>query len=892
MSINFPTSLDTLTNPISTDPQNNPSHSAQHANSNDAIEALEAKVGVTGSAVATSDDYRISTLESKSTTAPTELKISTASKGGVSRCIDDATGDTAVTSDNWIEDEKYGWYADSTATAVSAEFDSAVTRTGRLTLKLSATDATGTIIAYNSSGVTLPLLSTSAISLKPSTVYKLNIFAKTISVGTNGVFADIIQYDSAAAVGTTVSTNKLSTTNDWTLLTIKFTSDSDASFGRIALHNDVAGAVSSAWFDVNSMTLEEVVEDTSFTGKVAEKIRPIFQAVTTTDNVDQSLDPTGAYTNTYALTNAVNEGVTHLQTFTPTKKYITQIGVWIVEAGTGVDWTLVVHDASNNILASKLIAAASLVEGAFNYFDVPNLWTSGDLHFHVYASATTGDPTLKTNTSNDLEACSYIQRYAKKSEGFTVVCNGVKTDVKADKDGILSNAIIDLDNGKYLFGSYKTPSTSVLGDVLFNDVYSATAGGRTADAYIGINGWAIDTGVNHRLASSNGAANRDLVFKVNTLLPIKKLKVSSSCTGKDWNISLSADNITWIVLASSTLTTQQSIYGITERFSGLSSFYVKINQPSTAAYFIVYGFGIEADLDTSSVPSGLFYPLVTSQLSESWNTSANTASYVYRQNKFINGYGVVIPAIELNSGATGAGFLLGYLPFKIDNSQEATPSVKILSSSGIASDTVLDADGEYVALSAAADEGVLNYQVGTGATCTAITKNTIYLSSNASSSDSTQDPSLQGNYIVGVRNQGITDRIKDMGDELEYVRNKVVKSSEWTPWTPTLTWTTGTPATNVVTKARYKISDGVCYFSFYYTADDGNGATALTISLPVLPKDNDSLTALQSQEKVDTTWSNPLAYIDDGATTIAFRSLSAATDTKAVIVMVTGNYEI
>jgi hypothetical protein len=62
--INYPTSLDTLTNPTATDPQNNPSHSEQHANANDAIEALQAKVGVNGSAVTTSHEYKISSLES------------------------------------------------------------------------------------------------------------------------------------------------------------------------------------------------------------------------------------------------------------------------------------------------------------------------------------------------------------------------------------------------------------------------------------------------------------------------------------------------------------------------------------------------------------------------------------------------------------------------------------------------------------------------------------------------------------------------------------------------------------------------------------------------------------------------------------------------------------
>jgi len=56
MSSVFPTDLDEFTNPTASDYLNSPSHSAQHADANDAIEALEAKVGKDGSAVATSHD--------------------------------------------------------------------------------------------------------------------------------------------------------------------------------------------------------------------------------------------------------------------------------------------------------------------------------------------------------------------------------------------------------------------------------------------------------------------------------------------------------------------------------------------------------------------------------------------------------------------------------------------------------------------------------------------------------------------------------------------------------------------------------------------------------------------------------------------------------------------
>lgn len=62
MATNFPASLDTLTNPTGTDKLDAPDHAGQHANANDAIEALQAKVGVDSSAVTTSLDYRVTRL--------------------------------------------------------------------------------------------------------------------------------------------------------------------------------------------------------------------------------------------------------------------------------------------------------------------------------------------------------------------------------------------------------------------------------------------------------------------------------------------------------------------------------------------------------------------------------------------------------------------------------------------------------------------------------------------------------------------------------------------------------------------------------------------------------------------------------------------------------------
>lgn len=59
MATDFPTSLDSLSNPTATDKQNNPDHATQHANANDAIEAVQAKLGADSSAVTTSHDYKL-----------------------------------------------------------------------------------------------------------------------------------------------------------------------------------------------------------------------------------------------------------------------------------------------------------------------------------------------------------------------------------------------------------------------------------------------------------------------------------------------------------------------------------------------------------------------------------------------------------------------------------------------------------------------------------------------------------------------------------------------------------------------------------------------------------------------------------------------------------------
>ena len=116
MAIVYPTTLDSFTNPAATDKRNNPSLAEQQANQNDALEALEAKVGIDSSAVNSSHDFKLSgvtgtdkaasktgteTLTNKTLTTPTinGAVIGTSLDLNGVELILDADADTSITAD-------------------------------------------------------------------------------------------------------------------------------------------------------------------------------------------------------------------------------------------------------------------------------------------------------------------------------------------------------------------------------------------------------------------------------------------------------------------------------------------------------------------------------------------------------------------------------------------------------------------------------------------------------------------------------------------------------------------------------------------------------------------------------------------------------------------------
>ena len=138
MATNFPASLDALTNPTSSDSLSSPSHSAQHTNVNDAVEALQAKVGADSSAVTSSLDYKVAQLEA-------------ISHGKILQVVSTTKTDTFSSTNNQVWTNVTGLSASITPTSVSSKvlvlasvpfaYDVAASQVGAVGITRDSTDA-------------------------------------------------------------------------------------------------------------------------------------------------------------------------------------------------------------------------------------------------------------------------------------------------------------------------------------------------------------------------------------------------------------------------------------------------------------------------------------------------------------------------------------------------------------------------------------------------------------------------------------------------------------------------------------------------------------------------------------------------------------------------------
>lgn len=132
-----------------------------------------------------------------------------------------------------------------------------------------------------------------------------------------------------------------------------------------------------------------------------------FLGATTPLNTDTSQTLSG---HTYTPPVAIVEDATNELVFTPIHDPQLSIAVLIAAKGTG-DWTITVHDAFNDIIATKTITNANLTTGYVTFTFDPAWRPLLGQPYHFHITSTVADGTVTTGTADDLSTVSYRSYY-------------------------------------------------------------------------------------------------------------------------------------------------------------------------------------------------------------------------------------------------------------------------------------------------------------------------------------------------------------------------------------------------------------------------------------------------------------------------------------------------
>jgi hypothetical protein len=204
--VTFPTTLDALTNPTGTDKVTSPSHAGQHTDANDAIEALEAKVGIDGSTGTTSHDYKLSgvtgTDKAVSKTGNETLTTKTLTSPKIGTAICDTSGNeiiktpatTNAVNEITITNATAGSPVLIDATGGDTDISIKIKGKGAGTIKLGADE----LIIPNADGTPNQVLKTDGSSTlgwvdQAATPSCISLFPKPVALMDNGATDPLIQ---------------------------------------------------------------------------------------------------------------------------------------------------------------------------------------------------------------------------------------------------------------------------------------------------------------------------------------------------------------------------------------------------------------------------------------------------------------------------------------------------------------------------------------------------------------------------------------------------------------------------------------------------------------------------------------------------------------------------
>jgi hypothetical protein len=300
MATNFPEELDSFLNPLSTDSVAIVSHAAQHSDANDAIEALQAKLGANNSTDTSSIDYRIKALEDEpfdSEAVRDAVDLALVAGSGITKVNDDVLDTLTLSIDTSIiqsrvenvTDTEIGYLNGVTSpiqTQINAKLDSS---TASLTYApIASPTFTGTVGGITKSMVGLENVDNTTDALKP------------VSTATQNALDLKASLDSPILTGIPAAPTATTGTNTTQIATTAFVKD--ASDGAVTLSNEytdeaVAGlgnSLPNIYVPISSVGSIDGVASLGPDGKVPSSELEITETI---QDVASSMITGGTHTN-------------------------------------------------------------------------------------------------------------------------------------------------------------------------------------------------------------------------------------------------------------------------------------------------------------------------------------------------------------------------------------------------------------------------------------------------------------------------------------------------------------------------------------------------------------------------------------------------------------------
>ena len=623
----------------------------------------------------------------------TDTQTTLASSWGLLVNIDSATGDIPVTTTWWIEDEKYGWWAWNFANNVSTSYSSTSPRTGRLILKTTF-DVTwrariNLIPALNySTSSTVLANAQRLIPCKPNTKYKITLPLRLVLSSGTWPTAQMEIVPLNSSWGLTWSAPIISTTSATFVNGVsEFTTSATAVWIGLLISTWWAGWAWYAEWDINSMTLEEVVEPVANSLTSASPSLVSFTAVGSTDNIDASSSVAGTW-----WINLGN-GSTNIVSFPflASKSKLT----WVQIAKRANAWTFVWNVTvaiqadswgfpTGTSLASYTIPNATwngLAPSTLTTVNVPCNLTTGS-KYHIVMTASTSDAVnytrIETHTTTYISSSyqanyfttawntsawtywRFVTLYYKPTTNFKASQNNSTVSISADEDGFLNTSIINLTTGAYSWWMWATPTDLSMG----TNVFRSTAWPWTAVGSQTIiqNYWFYNYNSKNWIWTSATTSTLDLVWKCETILPITSDVVVSltAITRTTWDVTVafstddSAYTDLWSLGNSSNV--QADFSYSTSALIWVTKFYIRVRRSWASSKFDISNLAISTTVNPTSLSTLRNYPTNKDIIKQYTKTLASpvTTTAIYRATKFW------FPAIEYPVIPMKSGILAKY----------------------------------------------------------------------------------------------------------------------------------------------------------------------------------------------------------------------------------------